>query len=269
MTGNGGQGHGQGGDRDVAPDYGNDVVRGRICRQGYRSAIGSGVVPGFVFGIEAVRFGKAESQTVQVFFVTRQNAGNVIVIAPGTQSRNAIYDVFRTEVKIVYAGVIILHIVDGDRNDGLVDCQRDSDVFRGIFEIVFNAVVDGEYGVYRMVACGINMQTVLVVRYAVGVQRPTAGNGIITLIFYGSFYGFPDKIGTETVQGFAVGEGYRCRLVKAYRIIARGHVIVQGNGAGIVIYAFDLSGVVTYGSHRGNRNGVILPGYQRVRSSVT
>ena len=77
------------------------------------------------------------------------------MIAPGTQSGNAIYDVFRTEVKIVYAGVIILHIVDGDRNVGLVDCQRDSDFFRGRIEIVFNAVVDGEYGVYRMVACGI------------------------------------------------------------------------------------------------------------------
>ena len=162
------------------------------------------------------------------------------MIAPRTQSGNAIYDVFRTEVKIVYAGVIIRHIVDGDRNVGLVDCQRDSNVFRGIIEIVFNAVVDGEYGVYRMVACGIYIQTVLVVRYVVGVQRPTAGDGIIMLIFYG----FPDKIGTETVQGFAVGEGYRRRLVKAYRIIARGHGIVQGNGAGIVTYAFDNSGVV-------------------------
>ena len=181
------------------------------------------------------------------------------MIAPGT------YDVFRTEVKIVYAGVIILHIVDGDRNVGLVDCQRDSDFFRGIIEIVFNTVVDGEYGVYRMVACGINMQTVLVVRYAVGVQHPTAGDGIFMLIFFG----FPAKIRTEIAQGFAVGEGYRRRLVKAYRIIARGHVIDQVNGAGIVTFAFDLSGVVTYGSHRGNRNGVILPGYQRVFASVT
>ena len=116
-----------------------------------------------------------------------------------------------------------------------------------------------------MVACGINMQTVLVVRYAVGVQRPSAGYGITILIFYG----FPDKIGTETVQGFAVGEGYCRRLVKAYRIIARGHGIVQGNGAGIVTYAGDNSGVVTYGSRRGNRNGVIRTGYQRVCASVT
>ena len=163
------------------------------------------------------------------------------MIAPGT------YDVFRTEVKIVYAGVIIFHIVDGDRNVGLIDCQRDSDFFRGIIEIVFNTVVDGEYGVYRMVACGINIQPVLVVRYAVGVQRPTAGDGIFMLIFFG----FPDKIGIETAQVFAVGEGYRCRLVKAYRIIARGHGIVQGNGAGIVTFAFDNSVVViTYGSRR-------------------
>ena len=205
---------------------------------------------------------------MQVFFVTRQNAGNGIVIAPGTEPGIAVFHVFRTEVKIVYAGVIILHRVHGDRNVGVVDCQRDSDVFRGRIEIVFNAVVDGEYGVYRMVACGINMQTVLIVRYAVGVQRPTAGDGIAVLIFYG--LPLPVKICIETAQGFAVGEGYCRRLVvKAYRIIARGHVIVQGNGAGIVTYAGDNSGVVTYGSLRGNRNGVILPGYQRVFASVT
>ena len=169
------------------------------------------------------------------------------MIAPGT------YDVFRTEVKIVYAGVIILHIVDGDRNVGLIDCQRDSDVFRGIFEIVFNSVVDGEYGVYRMVACGIYIQTVLVVLYVVGVQRPTAGDGIFTLIFFG----FPAKIRTEIAQVFAVGEDNRRRLVKAYCIIARGHGIVQGNGAGIIAFTGNSSGVIVDDRSRGDRNGII------------